>query len=283
MKLRTIQRTAFVNVEHNAFTRPKLLSGLEGRIFHAQLRTCAGGVLSGLSTALQEAARCGLKATSMLQDGSEVLADDIVMDMAGGAAQMAEAEELLVGCLAKPSGIATAASQAVRLADGLVAVVCGAWKKMPPLIKAPVREAILHGGASFRISSTPMIYLDKNYLRMFGSIGAALNAARRFPERFPVVQLRKEAGSMAAQTAEALEGGAKVLMIDTGDPADIAPCLDELQRCGRRNDCRVAFAGGVELDAVDSLASTGIDILCIGRAIVDAPLLDMRLDVEGVA
>lgn len=280
MKTRAIQRTQFDNNEQGAFTRPKLFSILEGRIFRARLRTCADGVLSGLSTALSEAARCGFKAVSTLKDGSRVLAGDIVMELEGGAVQMAEAEELIAGCMAKPSGIATAAHKAVHLAGGSIAVVCGAWKKMPPSIKAPVREAILHGGASFRIISTPMVYLDKNYLRMFGSIGAALNEARRFPDRMPVVQLRKEAGSMAAQTAEALNGGAKVLMIDTGDPDDIELCFEELRRLGRREQCRVAFAGGVKLDMVGALARTGIDILCIGQAIVDAPLLDMRMDVE---
>lgn len=41
----------------------------------------------------------------------------------------------------------------------------------------------------------------------------------------------------------------------------------------------LAFAGGVRLTDIPELADEGIDILCIGKEIVDAQLLDMRLDV----
>ena len=70
-------------------------------------------------------------------------------------------------------------------------------------------------------------------------------------------------------------------MIDTGDMADIAPCVEALKNGGRRGDCLVAYSGGVKLHDIDGLAHSGIDILCIGQAIVDAPLMDMRLDVRG--
>jgi nicotinate-nucleotide pyrophosphorylase (carboxylating) len=42
---------------------------------------------------------------------------------------------------------------------------------------------------------------------------------------------------------------------------------------------QVAFGGGVTLDDVDALKALDLDILDIGRHIVDAPLLDMRLDI----
>jgi nicotinate-nucleotide pyrophosphorylase len=48
---------------------------------------------------------------------------------------------------------------------------------------------------------------------------------------------------------------------------------------GLRSRVKVAFAGGVQLGDIEQLAEIGIDIVDIGRPIVDAPLLDMRLDV----
>lgn len=275
-------RTKFYIAEHHDDIRDVFFADLGKTRFRATVSTCGSGVLSGVTRAAEEAERCGLRAAFLLEDGQAVDAGRTVAKLEGSAKQLAVAEERIVGCMAKASGIAGAARSAVLRAQGRMDIVCGAWKKMPAAIKDAVRDGIVHGGASFRIIAVPMLYIDKNFLRMFGSIATALKAARRLSFLAPVVQLRKEAGSMAAQAAEALEGGARVLMIDTGDPADIAPCLDELHRRGRRNDCRVAFAGGVKLEAVESLAATGIDILCIGRAIVDAPLLDMRLDVEGV-
>ncbi|MBC7223617.1 MAG: hypothetical protein H5T59_04970, partial [Anaerolineae bacterium] len=44
---------------------------------------------------------------------------------------------------------------------------------------------------------------------------------------------------------------------------------------------QVAFAGGIRLEDIPALADLGLHILDIGTAIVDAPLLEVRLDVVG--
>ena len=41
----------------------------------------------------------------------------------------------------------------------------------------------------------------------------------------------------------------------------------------------MAFAGGVKIADIPDLAARGMDLLCIGKEIVDAGLLDMKLDV----
>lgn len=42
---------------------------------------------------------------------------------------------------------------------------------------------------------------------------------------------------------------------------------------------KVAFGDGVSVEDVPRCVDAGIDLLCMGRAIVDAPLMDMRLDI----
>ena len=51
---------------------------------------------------------------------------------------------------------------------------------------------------------------------------------------------------------------------------------------GLRSGVEVAFAGGVQLGDIEALAEIGVDVVDVGRPIVDAPLLDMRLDVVEV-
>jgi nicotinate-nucleotide pyrophosphorylase (carboxylating) len=46
-----------------------------------------------------------------------------------------------------------------------------------------------------------------------------------------------------------------------------------------RGKVNIAFGGDIRLGNIDELKTLDIDILDIGRQIVDAPLLDMRLDV----
>ena len=78
-----------------------------------------------------------------------------------------------------------------------------------------------------------------------------------------------------------MDGGAAILMVDTGELADLDRCLTTLDRLGRRKPAEVAFAGTERLTDIPELAGRGIDILCIGKEIVDAKLLDMKLDVLG--
>ena len=189
------------------------------------------------------------------------------------------AEECLIGTLAKASGIATAARTAVQLADGRMQIVSGSWKKMPPEIKQLVRKATAAGGAAFRICQPPMVYLDKNFIRMFGSIPAATEACKKLPGSTIVVQVRGMTASVEVETRQALAGGAGILMVDTGELEDVRRCVSALKSTGRQNGVQVAFAGNVHLTDIPNLAEQGIDILCIGKEIVDAKLLDLKLDV----
>ena len=125
-----------------------------------------------------------------------------------------------------------------------------------------------------------MIYLDKNYIRMLGSIPQALAACASFHEYTKVVQLRGESATVAWETQAAVRGGADILMVDTGAREDLECCLSELGAMGCRGHIKVAFAGNVKLTDIPELSERA-DILCIGKEIVDAPLLDWKLDVMG--
>jgi nicotinate-nucleotide pyrophosphorylase (carboxylating) len=45
---------------------------------------------------------------------------------------------------------------------------------------------------------------------------------------------------------------------------------------------QLAFGGGVTLENIEELKALDIDILDIGRPIVDAPMLDMRLEIISI-
>jgi nicotinate-nucleotide pyrophosphorylase (carboxylating) len=193
--------------------------------------------------------------------------------------QIAEAEEIVIGTLAKASGIATAASQAVSLSGERMKIVSGAWKKMPPPLKGMVRRAVCTGGAHFRICEPPMLYLDKNYICMFGSVERTLQGAEQLPGLRRVVQIRGKLASIAEETRQAVCGGGDILMVDTGSRQDLHDCQRQLRQMGCRMQVQIAFAGDVHLRDIPELRCEDIDILGIGKDIVDAPLLDMRLDV----
>jgi len=260
--------------------RDSLFSSIRDKQFTAVLRAEGSGCLSGIEQAEKQFKEMGILFQVYKKDGDSVAAEERIGIVTGTPKQIAIAEEKLIAILSKYSGIASAAYKAMGFAAGQVRIACGAWKKMPPEIKDGVRRAVCDGGADFRITSVPMIYLDKNYIRMFGSIKQTLVALQEFAEHLKVVQIRGELGSVEEETQDAVEYGAGILMVDTGDEADLTRCFVALEQMDKRKKVQVAYAGGVVLADIPRYRDMGVDILCIGREIVDAPLLDMKLDVE---
>jgi nicotinate-nucleotide pyrophosphorylase len=60
---------------------------------------------------------------------------------------------------------------------------------------------------------------------------------------------------------------------------DLADVHSELIRLDLRSKVRLAFGGGVRLQDLGPAAEAGADAVDVGRAILDAPLLDLRLRV----
>ncbi len=237
------------------------------------------GILAETNRAADKSKIMGLTLLGILPEGSEVRPGDEIARFSGSPKQVVSAEDVLIGLMAKPSGIATAARAFVTRADGRPEIVCGAWKKMPLSQKESIRRAVGVGGALIRMSRDPFVYLDKNYIRILGGIGKALQAVSTMTDRRKVAQLKGRHKSVVEEASEAVEFGADILHIDTGNTEDVDRVVRELVRLDQRNRVSIAFSGSIRLEDVDELRGMDVDILDIGRQIVDAPLLDMRLEV----
>lgn len=259
--------------------RDKVFRGIAGRIYAASIIAEEDGIISGSDAVAAEAERLGVFLESVAGEGARARAGDVVVRLRGKPKQIALAEEVLIGLLAKPSGIATATRAFVERAGGMPRIVCGAWKKMPPQLKETIRKAIVTGGGFYRIVSGPFVYLDKNYVEMLGGIPACLEAASSLNGSAKVVQLKGRYEDIAREACEAAAGGAAVVFIDTGIREDIGRVSAALRDAGLRDAVSIAFGGDIQLEDIVELRSMDVDILDVGRAIVDAPLLDMRMEV----
>ena len=241
------------------------------------------GIVAGAGTVPDALAEIGLSAARQLANGSPVDRGTVVTEVSGSPKQIALAEERLIGLLAKPSGIATATARFVARAGGRMRVVSGAWKKLPFSQKEMIRQAIAVGGAAPRIAEWPFIYIDKNFVRMHGGLEEAMAAATRFETGTRIVQIRGEYGDIGTEAVRVAAAGASIVFVDSGQIADAERAISALNARGLRHGVEVAFAGGVQLGDIEALAEIGVDVIDVGRPIVDAPLLDMRLDVVDVS
>ncbi len=237
------------------------------------------GIIAGRNAALASLAELDMVPKTLLEEGMQVTAGSVVTEIVGSPKQIALAEERIIGLLAKPSGIATAAARFVARAHGRLRVVSGAWKKLPFSQKEMIRQAVMVGGAMPCIATWPFLYIDKNFVRIYGGLTSTMAAARHFEGWTKVIQIRGEYGDISEEAVQAVEGGATIVFVDSGQMTDAERAIATLKRRGLRTCVEVAFAGGVQLGNIEALADIGVDIVDIGRPIVDAPLLDMRLDV----
>ncbi len=239
------------------------------------------GTVAGIETLECRARILGLETVSHVSSGSEVQPGDVVAKVTGNPMQIVRGEDLLLGTIAKFSGVATAARSAVHKA-GRIRVVGGGWKKMPVQIKDELREALKAGGVDIRMVPGPFLYLDKNYVRILGSLEKALKSADELPGRTVVIQLRGETAPIADEAIIAARHGAQVLMVDTGRISDLRDASIALRSKNLRQQVEIAFGGNITLAELEQLQNEDLDIVDIGRAILDAPLLDFRYDVVEV-
>ena len=267
----------------SADLRDTIFASLGGRRFNAEIRPTTPGLVCGMDLARSKVEALGCEVLSFLEDGAAAMAGQVILALRGTAKALARGEDCVPGAIAKPSGVARAARQARELAAGKVRVVSGAGKKMPEEIKPQIRHAIHCGGGLGCIANGPFVYLDKNYVRMFGGVRAALAAVVDMKGYLRVVQLRGLLEPIAVEALGAIEMGAEILMVDTGCLADLDLVSALVRERGRREATTIAFAGDIELADIPAIADHDVDILDIGRAVIDAPSVDIKFDVTGEA
>ncbi len=262
--------------------RSDILRSVMGRKVTASIIADDDGIVVETAAAEKEAKRLGLTVSRILVEGSKVHQGDEILRFTANPKQVAIAEDILIGLMAKPSGIASAARRFVEKAGRRPKIVSGAWKKMHWSQRKVIRTAVMTGGANCRISSEPFLYLDKNYIKMLGGIKESLRAVVDLKGYLRVIQVKGAYKQIALEACEAIEHGANIIFIDSGRRRDVKRVTERLIQLGLRKKVKIAFGGNVRLKDIEVLKDLDVDTLDIGRQIMDAPLLDMRMEVVDI-
>jgi nicotinate-nucleotide pyrophosphorylase (carboxylating) len=261
--------------------RDLIFAGIREKKYIAQISAQSEGILSGVGWLKKACKKLGLHLKKCKKNGATLMPGEVVAVLEGSAKQMALGEEELIGWISKASGIATAARKAKKAAGKDLKVVCGAWKKMPLPIKDLIRQAVADGGIPYRMAELPFLYLDKNYVRVLGGVGKTLQSVKPLKQSTVVIQLKGDGQSLLREAILAAQRGGDIIMIDTGRKEDIERIDSGLRATGLRDRVQIAFGGNIGIDELRNLKKSSVDIVDIGHAVVDAPLLDMRMDITG--
>jgi len=195
----------------------------------------------------------------------------VVLVVEGGARALLGAERTALNFLGRLSGIATLAARAVAALEGTGARVLDTRKTTPGL-RALEKQAVAAGGATnHRHGLYDAVLIKENHIAMAGGITAAVRAARAHaPDLALEVEVRD-----AAEIDEALAAGAPRLLLDNMSLGQLRAAVAQV--AGR---AELEASGGVTLETLRAVGSTGVDFVSMGALTHSAPALDLSLSLE---
>lgn len=252
----------------------------------ARLLAQSDGVLSGSALARAAFAQCDEHAQAIFRvtDGSAFAAGDTLATVTGPARALLRAERVALNFVQRMSGIATLTAQFVAAIDGCVsqhgnAVRIADTRKTTPGLRIIERQAVRDGGGiNHRFSLSDAVLVKDNHLAVLARSGRPLTGTLR--------ELLRELGHLSAVEVEVdsidqlepvLAAGVRFVLLDNFSPEDIRRALEVV--AGR---AFVEASGGVALENVREIASTGVDVISVGALTHSAPALDLSFDVDAV-
>jgi nicotinate-nucleotide pyrophosphorylase (carboxylating) len=238
----------------------------------ARIRQKAPGVVFGLDAAEETFRQLDPKiaCTRQVQEG-RWREDGPVMEIEGSAQAILTGERTALNFLQRLSGVATMSARVVRAVAGTGATILDTRKTTPGL-RVLEKAAVAAGGATnHRAGLYDAILIKENHAASAGGVGEAVRAAR---ERAPDLPLEVECRT-PQEVDEALAAGADWILLDNMDPAGLRACVEQV--AGR---AKLEASGGVTLENIREIASTGVQFVSVGAITHSAPALDLSLILE---
>ena len=233
------------------------------------------GVLAGLPAARAVLdAVLGVDGYAVLSaraDGDPLGAGDVVLAVRAPVRGLLTAERTALNLLCHLSGVATATRAWVDAVDGTGARIRDTRKTLPGLRLLEKYAVRCGGGVNHRLGLGDAVLIKDNHVAAAGSVGAALEAARRHAPKLPC--------EVEVDTLDQLDAvlalGAELVLLDNFTVADTAEAVR------RRGSAPTGLesSGGLRLENARAYAETGVDFLSIGALTHSVAALDLGLDL----
>lgn len=213
-------------------------------------------------------------------DGDFVKPGEIVAEVRGSARILLMGERTALNFTQRLSGIATHTAQFVALIDGRAKLLD--TRKTTPGLRAFEKYAVrCGGGTNHRYGLFDEVMVKDNHVSMAHgrSLAEMLLALRATHGEGMVIhcEARDE-----AEAAEAISGGADVVLLDNFTPEELTALVPKLRTSaeGRSRPVEFEASGGIRLNTVSAFAATGVDRISCGAVIHSARSLDLSFKFE---
>ena len=248
----------------------------EGR---AVITARAAGVVCGVDFAVEAFRALNPAAQIELRrgDGERVAAGEAIGEVRGPLRDLLRAERVALNWLQRLSGTATLTAQAVAAAQAGGQARILDTRKTTPGLRAAERYAVrCGGGLNHRDGLSAGILLKDNHIAAAAAAGRSLadTVRQALAGAGPATAVEVEVTNLA-QAREALEAGARALLLDNFAVEDLPPAV----ALARGRGAVTEASGGIAVDQIAAISATGVDYISLGALTHSAPALDIALDV----
>ena len=194
-----------------------------------------------------------------------------VLRIEGSARALLTAERTALNFLQRLSGVATLTARCVQAVEGTGARILDTRKTTPGMRALEKAAVAAGGGTNHRAGLYDAVLIKENHATLAGGVGEAV---RRAFERAPHLPLEVECRTIA-EVDEALAAGAERILLDNMS-------VEQLRAAVRHVDGRAELeaSGGITLQTLREIASTGVQFVSIGALTHSASALDLSLLLE---
>ena len=239
----------------------------------AELNTRSEGVLCGCEVfkAVFEILSSDVKIKFYKKDGDKIQKGDKIADLEGPAKYLLMGERVALNYIQRMSGIATETNKYQEAIKPYSAKIVDTRKTTPNFRPFEKYSVKIGGGALLRFNLSDCAMIKDNHIRLAGSITNAVQKLRKAISFTHKIEVECDTFE---QVKEAVAVGADIIMLDN---MSVETMTEAVKYIDKR--AIVEASGNVCLQTVNSIASTGVDIISSSAIVAKAPTLDLALDM----
>lgn len=239
----------------------------------AELNTRSEGVLCGCEVfkAVFEILSSDVKIKFYKKDGDKIQKGDKIADLEGPAKYLLMGERVALNYIQRMSGIATETNKYQDAIKPYSAKIVDTRKTTPNFRPFEKYSVKIGGGALHRFNLSDCAMIKDNHIRLAGSITNAVQKLRKAISFTHKIEVECDTFE---QVKEAVAVGADIIMLDN---MSVETMTEAVKYIDKR--AIVEASGNVCLQTVNSIASTGVDIISSSAIVAKAPTLDLALDM----
>ena len=205
-----------------------------------------------------------------VKDGDIIKKGDKLAEISGSARAILTGERTALNYVQRMSGIATTSRKYQNIIDEYNVRMVDT-RKNTPNFRIFEKYAVKTGcGYVHRFNLSDCVMIKDNHVKFAGSITKAVEKIRKKISHAHKIEVECDT---LEQVKEALNCGADIIMLDNMSTDTMKEAVKMIN-----HRAIVEASGGVNIDTLKEIASTGVDIISSSAIVAKAPTLDLGLD-----